>query len=153
VYKITWVKKKSKGKIRYHACFRSYVLMKKEEDLEKEKTSSIDIKVPVSSPSEILAIAKMLGCEVTSSMSWVRIGTEDAYFRLIVYVVARMSVKKPAKVDELKSLVVSEGFSTDAWWWANTFINKYRNEGVIKGIGARCLYKPARAFKLVYDLD
>jgi hypothetical protein len=153
VYRITWVKKKSKGKIRYYAYFRSYVLTEKEEDLEKEKTSSIDIKVPVSNPSEILAIAKMLGCEVTNSMSWVRIGTEDAYFRLIVYAVARMSIKKPAKVDELKSLVVSEGFSTDAWWWANTFINRYKNEGAIKGIGARCLYKPARAFKLVYNLD
>ena len=153
MYRITWVKKKSKGKMRYYACFRSYILTEKEEDLEKEKTSSIDIKVPVPSPSEILAIAKILGCGVTSSMSWVRISTEDTYFRLIVYAVARMSIKKPAKVDKLKSLVVSEGFSTDAWWWANTFMNKYKNEGVIKGIGARCLYKPARAFKLVYNLD
>jgi hypothetical protein len=139
--------------MRYYACFRSYILTEKEGDLEKEKTSSIDIKVPVSNPPEILAIARMLGCKVTSSMSWVRINTEDTYFRLIVYAVARMSIKRPAKVDKLKNLVVSEGFSTDAWWWANTFMNKYKNEGVIKGIGARCLYKPAKAFKLVYNLD
>jgi hypothetical protein len=139
--------------MRCYACFRSYILTEKEGNLEKEKTSSIDIKVPISNPSEILAIAKILGCEVTSSMSWVRISTEDMYFRLIVYAVARMSIKRPAKVDKLKSLVVSEGFSTDAWWWANTFMNKYKNEGVIKGIGARCLYKPAKAFKLVYNLD
>ncbi len=153
MYRITWSVKKIGGKPRFYANFRSYVT-KEGEEVEKSfrKSSNIDVKVSLTNPTEIIAIARMLGCKVSKKKRWISTDNENTYFRLIVYAVVRQTLRKPAKVDLLKRLVVDKGFDTDAWWWANTFINKYRSEGIRKGVGIKCLYKPAKAFKLIYNL-
>jgi hypothetical protein len=153
MYRVTWSARRSKGKVRYYALFRSYVIAESGEGSRAEGGETVDLKVSVPSPQELQAIARMLGCEVSEGRGWVRVERDDQYFRLVAYAVARMSVRKPAKVDRLRELVVGEGFGTDAWWWANTFINRYKTDGMAKGVGVRCLYKLAKAFKLVYGLD
>ncbi len=153
MYRITWSVKKIRGKLRFYANFRSYAT-KEDEEVEKDlkKSSNIDVKVSLPNPTEIIAIARMLGCKVSEKKKWISTDNENTYFRLIVYAVVRQSLRKPAKVDLLKRLVMDRGFDTDAWWWANTFINRYRSEGIRKRVGIRCLYKPAKAFKLIYNL-
>jgi len=152
MYRVTWLVKRAKGKLRYYANFRSYATKEGEEAEEKpEKSSSVDVKVSVPNPDELTAIARMLGCKVSKEKKWISTDNESAYFRLIVYAVVRQTLRTPAKIDLLKTLVMDKGFDTDAWWWANTFINKY-SEGAKKGVGIKCLYRPAKAFKLVYNL-
>jgi len=152
MYRVTWLVKRAKGKLRYYANFRSYATKEDEEAEEKsEKSSSVDVKVSVPNPDELTAIARMLGCKVSKEKKWISTDNENAYFRLIVYAVVRQTLRIPAKIDLLKTLVMDKGFDTDAWWWANTFINKY-SEGAKKGVGIKCLYRPAKAFKLVYNL-
>lgn len=152
IYRVTWSAKKSSGKPRYYANFRSYAIREVDEAESAEKGSNIDVRVTLPNPTEVIAIARMLGCKVSREKKWISTDNENAYFRLIVYAVVRRALRTPAKVELLKRLVLDEGFDTDAWWWANTFINKYRSEGVRKGIGIRCLYRHAKAFKLVYNL-
>ena len=153
MYKITWSVKNVSRKLRYYANFRSYAI-KESEEIEKSprKSSNVDIRVTLPNPTEVIAIARMLGCNVSKEKKWVSTDNENAYFRLIVYAVVRRTLRKPAKIDLLKRLVLDKGFDTDAWWWANTFINKYRSEGIRKGIGIKSLYRPAKAFKLIYNL-
>ncbi len=149
-YRVTWETRKRHGRIRYYAKFRSYVEGKEEEDTRKG--SSVDVKVGVPNPTELLALARMLGCRVSGEKQWITTDDEQAYFRLIVYAVVRQTLRKPEKIDELRRLVLDEGFSTDAWWWANTFMNKYKTEGSRRGVGIKCLYRPAKGFKYVYNL-
>jgi hypothetical protein len=153
MYRITWSTRKSKGKVKYYALFRSYTTTGNEKGFKTKGRGTIDLKSSVSSPSELQATARMLKCEVTEGKGWIKVERDDHYFRLVTYAVVRMTVKKPAKVDKLRELVIDEGFNTDAWWWANTFINRFKSDGMTKGVGIRCLYKPAKAFKLVYNLD
>ena len=152
MYRITWSMKKLKGKPRYYANFRSYATRDVDEAENVERSSNVDVRVTLPNPSEVIAIARMLGCRVSREKKWISTDDENAYFRLIVYAVVRRTLRTPARVESLKRLVLDKGFDTDAWWWANTFINKYRSEGVRKGIGVRGLYRPAKAFKLIYDL-
>jgi len=151
--RITWEVKKSGTKIRYYANFRSYVTTEKEiEEERNEKVNNLDVRVGVPNPSEIIVLAKKLGCAVSRKKKWITVKDEYTYFRLIVYAVVRQILREPEKIERLERLVLDKDFDTDAWWWANTFINKYRNEGRKKGVGVRCLYRPAKAFKLVYGL-
>jgi len=153
MYRITWSVKKVSGKPRYYANFRSYAT-KEGEGIEKSlgKGSNVDVRATLPNPTEVIAIARMLGCKVSKEKKWISTDDENAYFKLIVYTVVRRTLRKPAKIDLLKRLVLDKGFDTDAWWWANTFINKYRSEGRKKEVGTKCLYRPAKAFKLIYNL-
>ena len=153
MYRVTWSIKKVRGKPRYYANFRSYVTKEGEEAEENlRRGSNVDVRVTLPNPTEVIAIARMLGCKVSKEKKWISTDNENAYFRLIVYAVVRRTLRKPVKIDFLKRLIMDKGFDTDAWWWANTFINKYRSEGIKKGVGIKCLYRPAKAFKLIYNL-
>jgi len=153
IYRITWTIKKVKGKLKHYANFRTYVIKEAGEGkTDPRKDSNIDVRVTVPNPTEIIAIAKMLGCKVSKKKKWILINNENIYFRLIIYGVVRRTINKPMKIDLLKTIVIDEEFDVDAWWWANTFINKYKNYGIKKGIGIKSLYRPAKAFKLIYNL-
>ncbi len=152
MYRVTWSAKELNGKPRYYANFRSYAVKEVEEAGSAERGSNIDVRVTLPNPTEVIAVARMLGCKVSREKKWISTDNENAYFRLIVYAVVRRSLRTPAKVELLRRLVLDKGFDIDAWWWANTFINKYRSEGVRRGVGIKCLYRPAKAFKLVYNL-
>lgn len=152
MHRITWSVKKARGKLRYYANFRSYANKEGEEVDENLKGRNVDIRVTLPNPAELMAIARMLGCKVSEEKKWISTDDENVFFRLIVYAVVRRTLNKPAKIDLLKRLVIDRGFDTDAWWWANTFMNRYRSEGIRKGVGTRCLYRPAKAFKLIYNL-
>lgn len=154
MYRVTWSTKRKGEKIIHYANFRSYVVNETESASEEsnKESGNIDIRARAPNPSEIIAVARMLGCRVSREKGWITTDNDDAYYRLVVYAVVRQILKTPARIDMLKSLILSEDFGTDAWWWANTFMNRYRGEGMKKGIGIRSLYRPAKAFKLVYNL-
>jgi len=155
MYRITWNVKKGKRGLRYYANFRSYVTAD-EEKLEVDSESiggTLDIRAVLPNPTELIAIARMLGCRVSDKKGWITTKDDDAYFRLVVYAVARQTLRDQRKIEQLKRLVLDEDFGIDAWWWANTFINHYQSDGMKRGVGIKALYKLAKAFKIVYGLE
>jgi len=151
-YRITWLIKRVKSKIRYYANFRSYIIGEGDDEEASKGVGNIDLRAYTPNPTELIAIAKMLGCKVSKKKNWITTDSENAYFRLIVYAAVRQTLRSPYLTERLRKLVLDEGFDTNAWWWANTFMNKFREGGKIRGLGTRALYRPAKAFKLIYGL-
>jgi len=75
--------------------------------------------------------------------------TEDreSYLKLMVYAVVRQSIRSEVKAHMLIEIVKKLPY-TELRYWANIFSKYYKEYENI-----RTLYKPARAFKEVYDID
>jgi len=75
--------------------------------------------------------------------------TEDreAYLKLMVYAVVRQSIRSEVKAHMLIETVKKLPY-TELRYWANIFSKYYKEYGNI-----RALYRPARAFREVYDID
>jgi|GEM_PF-928836 len=75
--------------------------------------------------------------------------TEDreAYLKLMVYAVVRQSIRSEVKANMLTETVKKLPY-TELRYWANIFSKYFKEYGNI-----RALYRPARAFKEVYDID
>jgi len=155
MYRVTWSVKKGKRGLRYYANFRSYVTTDKEKlEADSEKADgTLDVRAVLPNPTELIAIARMLGCRVSDKRGWIATEDDGAYFRLVVYAVVRQTLRDQRKIEHLKRLVLDESFGVDAWWWANTFINRYQSDGMKRGVGIKALYRLAKAFKIVYGLE
>lgn len=106
--------------------------------------SSVDLKVK-SHLSEILWLAKNMGCSSEDNMIFVR--NLDAYNRLIIYAWIRSTVKKPETAKKLASLVLDIN-SWDALYWASRLRELYWNREKY----SRRL-RLAKAFKLFFGLE
>jgi hypothetical protein len=148
IYGVTWVRKKG----RLYAAFRSYPIKESKPQSGRRSREYLDVKVSVKSQEELLYLAERLGCRISEEEKWISTDNSDAYNRLMVYAVVRRSLELPWKAEQLRKLVLSNDFTGDAWWWASTFTEIYQKRAGETGIGSRCLYRPARAFKLLYDL-
>ena len=148
VHRITWIKKGD----RLYAVFRSYPLSENKPRGRARPKDYEDVRVAVKNQAELLFIAEKLGCSISAEKKWISTDKDDAYNRLLVYAVVRRSLQTPEKIERLRELVLDDDFASDAWWWASTFVEIYRREARKFGVGSRCLYKPAKAFKLLYGL-
>jgi len=149
IYRITWIKKKG----RLYAAFRSYPITENKPQRSRASEEYLDVKVSVNNQEELLYLAQKLGCKISEEKKWISTDSSDAYNRLMVYAVVRRNILLPSKAEQLRSLVLSNEFSGDAWWWASTFTEIYQKKARKIGVGSRCLYRPAKAFKLIYDLS
>jgi hypothetical protein len=148
IYRITWTKRRG----RLYVAFRSYPITEGKPQGGSSSKEYLDVKVSVKDREELLYLAKKLGCEVAEERKWITTDNGDAYNRLMVYAVLRRSLRLPEKVEQLRGLVLSEDFAGDAWWWASTFTEIYQKKAGEASVGSRCLYRPAKAFKLLYNL-
>lgn len=75
--------------------------------------------------------------------------TEDpeSYLRVFVYAAVRQTLRSEVEIEKLQDLIEKLPLF-DIRYWASIFREKYEKWGSIKA-----LYKPARAFRLVYELD
>lgn len=147
IYRVTWIRRKG----RLYAAFRSYPI--REKPSSKNRSGEyLDVKTPVRSQEELLYLARVLNCDVSEEKKWISTDSDEAYNRLLVFAVVRMSLRLPEKIEKLRNLVLSEDFAGDSWWWASTFTEIYQEKAREKGVGSRCLYRPAKAFKLLYGL-
>ncbi len=148
-YGITWIRKKG----RLYVAFRSYPVTENRPRGGSRAREYLDVKVSVKNLEELLYLARRLGCEVIEEKKWISTDNSDAYNKLVVYAVVRRSLRLPIKVEQLRNLVLMEDFAADAWWWASTFTEIYQKNANEAGVGSKCLYRPAKAFKLLYDLE
>ena len=71
----------------------------------------------------------------------------EAYLRLLVYAVVRQTIRSEVKASLLKEILKRLPY-IEVRYWAVIFSRYFREYENI-----RALYKPARAFKEVYDID
>ncbi len=99
--------------------------------------------------AEFVRYSKSLGCKENRSGGRIFLTTEDGetYSRLIVYAVVRQTIFSSEKVARLQEIVADLPLF-DVRYWASLFVNyfkEFRNR--------RYLWRPAKAFKLVYGID
>lgn len=149
IYRITWIRERG----RLYAAFRSYPITEsKPQRGNRQSIDYLDVKVSVKNQEELLYLAKKLGCRISEEKKWISTDDSDAYNRLMVFAVVRRGLRLPRRVEQLRKLVLSMDFAGDAWWWASVFTEIYQRRAREVGVGSRCLYRPAKAFKLLYDL-
>lgn len=148
IYRVTWIREKG----RLYAAFRSYPITESKPQGGNPSREYLDAKVSAKSQEELLYLAKKLGCGISDEKKWISTDNSNAYNRLMVYAVVRRSLRLPRKAEQLRSLVLSMDFAGDAWWWASAFTEIYQKRAGKAGVGSRCLNRPAKAFKLLYDL-
>ena len=148
IYRVTWIREKG----RLYTAFRSYPITEGKPQGGNKSREYLDVKVSAKSQEELMYLAKKLGCGISEEKKWISTDNSDAYNRLMVYAVVRRSLRLPWKAEQLRGLVLSGDFTGDAWWWASAFTEIYQKRAGEVGVGSRCLYRPAKAFKLLYDL-
>lgn len=148
IYRITWTKTKG----RLYVTFRSYPITENKTKINKQSKDYIDIKVSANNQEELLYLANKFVCEISEEKKWISTDKGDTYNKLMVYMVVRRSLRLPWKQEYLRELVLNGDFTGDSWWWASTFTEIYQKKSWEVGVGSRCLYRPAKAFKLLYDL-
>jgi len=97
---------------------------------------------------EFKKISKKFGIKsVRKNRNLLRTDDPESYLRLFVYAVVRQTIHSEVDIEKLQDLVERLPLF-DIRYWASIFREKYEKWGSIKA-----LYKPARAFREVYELD
>ena len=76
----------------------------------------------------------------------VKIHSDEIYEKLLVYAVVRQTIRNPEKAIDLRGIIKELGLY-ETHFWASIFAETYRMT-----LNRRALYRPAKAFKILYGL-
>ena len=98
--------------------------------------------------AELITALNMLTPKKASHIDkdMIRIHSDEVYEKLLVYAVVRQTIRKPEKAIDLRSVIKELGLY-ETHFWASTFAETYRMT-----LNRRALYRPAKAFKILYGL-
>ncbi|MEM3518653.1 MAG: hypothetical protein QXZ07_06245 [Nitrososphaerales archaeon] len=134
--------------IYYETKLAEFIPLTTTEEIKRRKNNgspSVQSRVVI---PEFIKLANLLGFEWHGKKRLVLYSDDrEAYLRLLVYAVVRQSIRSEVKAHRLIELVKKLPY-TELKYWTSIFsrhFNEYENR--------RALYKSARAFREVYELD
>ena len=97
---------------------------------------------------ELLLFAKEVGPKnsFAAKTNKITVYSDDLYERLLIYAVVRQSLRDSVKVFDLREIIKSLGLY-EVHFWASMFAELYRT-----ALSRVALYRPAKAFKVLYKL-
>lgn len=100
------------------------------------------------SKDELLTVLTEIGekDKYNAEEKGIKIYSDDLFEKLVVYACVRQTIRKVEKVLELRSILKSLGLF-ETHFWAATFIERFRERS-----NRKSLYRPAKAFKILYGL-
>ncbi len=104
-----------------------------------------EVKTRVFIP-EFIKFAGKLDFEIVENDKMIRTGDGASYLRLFVYAVVRQNIRSEERAERLRRIILELPLA-DIRYWASIFREVYERHGTRRG-----LMKPARGFKVVYDL-
>jgi hypothetical protein len=117
------------------------------EKKKKSDTENLDLVVKTDI-EELIRVAKTLGGKIHGEKDkWIEVEGLDLYNRLMIYAVVRRILFDPNRIVELQR-IVKDLSGYEAHYWGSTFRKIFWETNQ-----RRTLLRPAKAFKLVYDLS
>jgi len=147
IVNLKWIKPLT-GKMQHKTKLAEFIPMVVPHNIKKGKNNGTpSIKSRVFLP-EFMRLATAFVFQ-KNKKRFIILESEDreAYFRLLVYSVVRQSIRSEIKASMLPEIIKKLPY-TELKYWANIFSKYFKEYG-----NRRALYKPARAFKEVYELD
>jgi len=146
VVNLKWIRP-LRGMVYYETKLAEFIPLITSEEIKKKNNGVPSIEARVFLP-EFMQLATFWGFRKGGKKRMVLHSDDrEAYFRLLVYSAVRQSIRSEIKANILTDIVKKLPY-TELKYWADIFsryFREYKNRVA--------LYKPAHAFKEVYNLD